>query len=198
MAVKGDSEMAEEWKDIKDYEGLYQVSSLGNVRSLYYNKERILADRFNKTGYLSVILSKKGKYKSFKVHRLVAQAFIPNLDNKPQVNHIDGNKKNNNVNNLEWVTIKENINHSWRTGLRENEREGLRQRAYKTINKNKLWEKTKKVVIQMDLNGNFIREFNSLSEVSDYYGKKSLVSSISKCCHGEIETSYGYKWSFKE
>lgn len=188
----------EEWKDVIEYEGLYRVSNTGEVMSLYYNKEYVLPKRVDKRGYLLVTLSKNGKSKKVRIHRLVAKAFIPNPENKPQVNHIDGNKQNNCVSNLEWATNKENIGHAWRTGLRENEREGLRQRAYKTINKNKLWEKTKKVVIQMDLNGNFIREFNSLSEVSDYYGKKSLVSSISKCCHGEIETSYGYKWKFKE
>ena len=108
----------EEWKDIADYEGIYQVSNLGRVKSLGNNKsrqEKILKLQLHRTGYLLVKLCKEGKKRNYKVHRLVAQAFIPNPDNKSQVNHRDENKSNNKVENLEWMTCKENINHGTRT-----------------------------------------------------------------------------------
>lgn len=105
--------MTEEiWKDIKGYEGLYQVSDLGRVKSFKRDSERILKPLTKTTGYKSVTLSNKQvKHQSINVHRLVADAFIPNPDNKPQVNHIDEDKTNNMVSNLEWVTAKENANH---------------------------------------------------------------------------------------
>ena len=124
---------AEIWKDVKGYEGLYQVSNLGNVKSLvgwngkrYIERERIL----KKTVHLAcgnyyreiVRLTKDMKGKNFKVHRLVAEAFLPNPNNLPQVNHIDGNTFNNNVNNLEWCTNRENIIHAYETGLKKSYR----------------------------------------------------------------------------
>lgn len=115
--------IAEVWKDIQGYEGLYQVSNFGRVKSLgRYKKSPLLksgyfwaSEKFLKLskrvdGYLNVRLSKNGKCKNFKVHRLVAIAFIPNSKNLPQIDHIDADKTNNNVNNLRWCTCKENIN----------------------------------------------------------------------------------------
>ena len=103
------------WKDIKDYEGIYQVSNLGRVKSLKHSKEgKILKGRVTGKGYLSVVLFRNSVRKSNSIHRLVAQAFIPNPANKPEVNHIDENKLNNDVSNLEWVTSKENSNHGTR------------------------------------------------------------------------------------
>ena len=120
--------MKEIWKDIKGYEGLYQVSNLGRVKSLERKvlrsdgtslaiSERILKLGKNARGYLSVQLCANGIVKCFRVYRLVAQAFIPNPDNKPQVNHIDGNKQNNRADNLEWATRSENMQHAYKTGL---------------------------------------------------------------------------------
>lgn len=109
--------MKEIWKDIEGYEGLYQVSNLGRVKRLkgkYMSKERILKPCENNTGYLQVHLCKNSKSKFYKVHRLVALAFIQNPENKQQVNHIDETKLNNVVSNLEWVTAKENNNHGTR------------------------------------------------------------------------------------
>lgn len=109
--------MKEIWKDIEGYEGLYQVSNLGRVKRLkgkYRKSERILKQGINKQGYLLVCLCKDNTHKMGRVHRLVAQAFIPNSENKPQVNHIDEDKTNNNVDNIEWMTAKENNNHGSR------------------------------------------------------------------------------------
>ena len=94
----------EEWRDIKGYEGAYQVSSYGRIRSRF----KILKKQKHKQGYELVGLSKNGITKRYLVHRLVAEAFIKNVDNKPEVNHIDGNKLNNDLSNLEWVTRSEN------------------------------------------------------------------------------------------
>lgn len=110
--------MIEIWKDIKGYEGKYQISNLGNVRSLYDENQICKTPRTKmlrlceRNGYCTIVLSMKGKRKSLQVHRLVAEAFIPNTKNKPFINHIDENRKNNNVNNLEWCTQLENVKHS--------------------------------------------------------------------------------------
>lgn len=114
--------MEEVWRGILGYEGMYQVSNLGNVKSLERyipcNRgmrlvtERILKQKVNKYGYSQVVMSKGNKMVLKNVHRLVAEAFIPNTENKEQVNHIDGCKHNNVVSNLEWVTRSENSQHA--------------------------------------------------------------------------------------
>lgn len=108
--------MDEIWKDIEGYEGLYQVSNLGNVYSCKYKK---IFKPCIRRKYFSVILSKNKVIKNCYVHRLVAAAFIPNPDNKPQVNHKDLNKLNNELSNLEWVTVKDNIIHGINKGARK-------------------------------------------------------------------------------
>ena len=109
--------MKETWKDIAGYEGLYQISNLGNVRRMNGPARKTLAININRDGYETVHLS-NGKDKRFMVHRLVAQAFISNPGNKPQVNHIDGDKTNNSTKNLEWVTPSENVKHAFSIGLK--------------------------------------------------------------------------------
>lgn len=107
--------MEEIWKDIKGYEGLYQVSSFGNVINLKTSK--FLKPTFSQDGYLIFHLAINKKFKRFKTHRLVAKAFIPNYENRPQVNHINGVKTDNKINNLEWATQSENMKHSFMLGL---------------------------------------------------------------------------------
>ena len=112
------------WADIAGYEGLYQVSSTGEVKSLkgwnghrIIERERILSKTKTTTGYYKVELIKNGVKRSFRVHRLVAGAFIPKVEGKEIINHKDGNPLNNSVSNLEWCTQKENVNHAYDTGL---------------------------------------------------------------------------------
>ena len=104
--------MEEIWKDIEGYEGLYQVSNLGRVKSLY-KKEKILKLGAVSSGYFFVHLYKMRKLKVIRVHRLVALTFVPNTENKLEVNHKDGNKQNNRADNLEWATKSENVKHSY-------------------------------------------------------------------------------------
>lgn len=118
--------MKEIWKDIKGYEGLYKISNLGKIKSLsrprnkyQFIEEHILKTRLTHRGYELVSLSKDGKLKSFYVHRLVAQTFIENPEKKSCVNHINGIKIDNQVNNLEWCSYSENMNHAYGTGLHQ-------------------------------------------------------------------------------
>lgn len=104
--------MKEIWKDIKEYESIYQVSNLGRVKRVKTN--RVLKAFKNTQGYLLVHLYKNNDSSNHRIHRLLAQAFIPKPENKPEVNHIDEDKTNNIVSNLEWVTSRENINHGTR------------------------------------------------------------------------------------
>ena len=106
----------EEWKDIKGYEGLYQISSFGRMRSLRFNKIKILTFNSNRN-YYAFKFSINNIKEIKQIHRLVAEAFIPNPHNLPYINHKDGNKHNNNVKNLEWCTASENVKHAYRTGL---------------------------------------------------------------------------------
>lgn len=159
--------MKEIWRDISGYEGLYQVSNSGNVRSMNYNKKpgniKELKQKLRNNGYLEVHLSKDGKRKYFLVHRLVAEAFLENPDNKPQVNHIDGDKSNNNVSNLEYATNSENQRHAYDNGLK---------------NAQKVCESNRKSVRCITTG----KEFNSITEAALYYNIKSN-SKICNCCN---------------
>lgn len=190
--------MIETWKPIKDFENEYEISSLGRVKSLsrqryngkgyYMTEEKILKPTPDPKGYLRISLSKNGKKKTFKIHRLVAEAFIPNPKNKEQINHINGIKNDNNVENLEWVTNGENQTHANKKGLRK----APKQNSHYEFDKP---HKNNKAVAQFDLNGNFIAEYFSLAQACRAVGGKSY-SGISRVCRGEALTAYGYKWEF--
>lgn len=182
------------WKDITGYEGLYQVSSLGRIKSLtrfneYYNaihkiktkriqKEKILNYSKNNRGYLQVCLTKNGKSKTYIVHRLVAKAFLSNSKSKEQVNHIDGNKENNSIDNLEWVTSSENNKHAFITGL--NKPHNMRK------------------VNQYDLQGNFIKQWNSITDFLKENNLNLKNSNITTCCKGKRKNAYGFIWKYAD
>lgn len=122
-------DLKREWKEIKGYEGKYIISNYGEIISLprykrnnsklqYVEPKEILRYVNKKNGYVYVQLWNNAKYKNIRLHKLVAENFIENIENKPQINHIDGNKKNNRVDNLEWCTASENIRHAYKIGLK--------------------------------------------------------------------------------
>ena len=167
--------MEEEWRDIVGYEGLYKVSNKGRVKRLQgkgCKQERILKPGKNRGGYLRVKFWKDGKGINYKVHRLVAQAFIPNPQDLPEINHKDENKENNCVENLEWITHKENINHGTRN-----------ERMVKTKSK---------PVIGISLDSKSYLYFNSAKDAQSLAGFK--CSAISACCRGKRKTAGGYHW----
>ena len=149
-------------KDVVGYEGLYAVTSCGKVWSYKYKK--FLEPIVIKNGYMRVGLWKDGKKKQCYVHRLVAEAYIPNQDNLPDVDHIDNDKTHNYVNNLQWITHKDNCRKS----------------------KNK-------PILQFDLNGNFIREWECAADVG-----KEAQTNICYCLKGKTKSAYGYIWRYKE
>lgn len=169
--------MPEVWRDIKDYEGLYQVSSLGDVRSLNYartGKVKNIKFGVHRQGYLEAHLNKNAVTKIFKVHRLVAIAFLPNELGKTQVNHIDENCSNNCLTNLEWATPSENVNHGTRT-----------ERAISKI---------RIPVLQFTLEGRFVERYASIADAR----KKGFDEShISKCCKGKLRAHGGYRWKYE-
>ena len=178
--------MQEIWKDIKGYEGIYQVSNLGKVKSLNYKRgkhEKEIKQALNSRGYLEVGLF-NGKVKTHRVHRLVAQTFIPNPENKDEVNHIDGNKKNNTVNNLEWNTSKENIHHAWENKLI----------CFSKESRKKAGISRQKPCLQYDKNNHLIKRWDSLKQASKELG--ICKSTISMCLNGRYETAGGYVWKF--
>lgn len=181
--------MKEVWKNISGYEGLYQVSNLGRIKSLphkvynkligeYISKEKILKQGSLVRGYKGVGLYKNGKEKTQKVHRLVAEAFIPNPNNYPEVNHKNEDTSDNRVTNLEWCTSKYNSNYGTRT----------QRIAQKNLNRNK-----SKRVLQLDLSGNLIHVWPSASETQRNGFSQGNVSA---CCRGERKTHKGYKWQY--
>lgn len=143
----------------------------------------------NHKGYLRITLSKENSIKTFSVHRLVALMFIPNPENKPEVNHKWGVKTDNKASELEWNTTSENMKHAYKTGLQKTS-EKQREKA-KIVGKNKAIK-----VIQYDLENNFIRIFASATEVERQF--KIAHNSISACCRGKRKTAGGYIWKYKD
>ena len=173
--------MKEEWRDIKGYEGRYQISSFGRVKSLMNNRgkyrEKIIDRRPNKYGYKRVGLYKNGKSKFYSVHRLVALHFLPNPNNLPQVNHKDENKENNRVDNLEWCDSKYNNNYGTR-----NKRIGEKTSvAHKSNRKNVGSNSVRARKVQCITTG---KKFNCIKEAGEYYLLNSYKE-ISQVCKGK-------------
>lgn len=162
--------MVEIWLSIEGYFDSYQVSNRGRVK----NKKRknILKPKISPDGYLRVGLSKDGHQKFYYIHRLVAQTFIPNPDNKPQVNHINRNKQDNHLWNLEWCTARENQVHRFK---------------YNSNNDNKKYGTLIKCVTTNKI-------YYSIAEAAEDTG--ACYSSITKCCKGDRKTAGGYEWEY--
>lgn len=163
-------ENREIFKDIKGYEGIYRVSNLGRVYSV---KRGIIVSLIKKkSGYYTVNLYKNGEMRTFLIHRLVACNFIENPNNLPQINHKDGDKSNNKVENLEWVSGAENMRHAY-----ENNVGGFKEKALATINEINNRYSYKKVIFKK---GNEILSFNSVSEAANLLGLKRdcIINSI--------------------
>lgn len=172
--------MQEIWKDIKGYEGLYQVSNLGRIKSLNFrgnNKEGLLKPCKNSDGYLNVRLYKDGNGKTLKVHRFVAEAFLSNPDNLPQVNHKDEDKTNNCVDNLEWCDIKYNCNYGTRT-----------ERMLKNRNDES------RPIYQFDSEGIFIKKWDSAKQIEEETGY--FHTAIYGCCTNKYLSAYNFYWQY--
>lgn len=179
------------WKDVKGYEGLYQVSNKGEVRRIFIgtgkHKTRIVKGQISQHGYHRVQLTKEGNTKIFQTHRLVASAFVTNPEGKELVNHIDGNKQNNCSENLEWCTRKENQLHAYKLGLQKVKVDKASKKA---------WEVNKKKIEQYDMSGNYMKTYDSIIEAS----KELNISKdgISNNLRGRSKSSGGYVWKYKE
>jgi hypothetical protein len=182
------------WKDVVGYEGLYRVSNYGRLKSLSKRcripskklisipYERILLLRIT-NGYCKAMICKEGTLFRTNVHRLEAIAFIPNIENKPCIDHIDGNRKNNCLYNLRWCTVKENMNNE------------ITVRRISEGKKGVLNPKSKKVV-QLEMDGSFVKVWDSIREAERVCGFDS--SSISACCLGKYKFHRGYLWKYAE
>ena len=163
-----------EWKIVQECDK-YEVNHNGEIR--HRIRKQVLKGRPNSAGYLYVNFNINGKRKNFAIHRIVANAFIPNPKHKPEVNHKDSNKANNRVENLEWVDSLENKLHAYKEGTRQSYQQG-------------------KPVQQFSKDGIFIKEWQSISEAANELG--CVVGAISNCALGRTKTSMGYVWKFVE
>lgn len=186
--------MKEDWVPIRGYEGLYDISNKGRVRSLdrtvkcqggdYHVTGRILKLHKKPSGYMFVTLAKNGRAKRYYLHRLIAEAFIPNPLRLKQINHKDENKTNNALSNLEWCTASYNINYGKRSA-----------KVIETKNKNASIG-AERPVLKFDKSGKFIKEYQSIKIAAERNGV--YRSNIYKCCSGKYSQTGGYKWKFKD
>ncbi len=182
----------EVWKDIKDFEGVYQISTWGRLKSYKRDPKGYILSVKDKNGnYLSVVLKHKGKRRSVKIHRLVAEAFIPNPDLKPEVNHKDTKKQNNHYQNLEWVDRLENVEHC----LKHKRFFLLPMVRYNRFER-------PKPIYQFSLSGSFIAKYHNAGEASAYSGvcKRNILQVASKTEYkpGHYrKQAGGFKWSFQ-
>ncbi len=192
------------WKEIPNTDGLYFASEEGQIKSAprmrrinirgkkseYLRNGKILKQAINSHGYPCVTIKfLNGTQKVVTVHRLIAMTFIPNVKGKPQVNHIDGDKRNNNVSNLEWCTASENLKHAFNTGLNKGRSPWRGKYGKQHFNS--------MPVIMCDKDGNEIKEFESMSLAASALGKPNGSGHISDCAHGKRNVAFGYKWKLK-
>ena len=175
--------MEEIWKDIKNYEGIYQISNFGRVKNI--KKQKILKPLITNK-YCKVVLCKNGIVSNQLIHRLVAIHFLPNLHNFKEVNHKDENPLNNCLSNLEWCDRKYNINYGT-----ANLRRSLKEKGIKKIVD---YKKRQKKVLQYDLEGNFIKEWESISSAS----KCLKIHKIWEVCNNKRHKAGNYYWRYKE
>lgn len=168
------------WKDIKGYEGLYQISDEGHVRRLLSGgRTKPLKDREGL--YYTVCLSKKCQKHSVSIHRLVAEHFLEKPEGATEVNHKDGNKHNNHVSNLEWVTQKQNRDH-----------------AVKTLNKNPFGKPSRKVKCIDKYTGEVVKIYPSVSEAARSTGNVYARPKITEICRYGHGTAYGFRWEYAD
>lgn len=198
--------MVEEWKTIPCFQGLYEASNLGRIRSIdrvvrrngltsKSLKGKILSPNTQKNGYKVVALSKQGKTQSFRVHRLVALAWLPNPDNLTEVNHLNENKADNSVANLSWVSHRENANYGTRIRrcISNRDQSGVRNGMFGKIGG---LNPNAKEVIKLSMDGDFIAEYPSLLEASK--SANCTRASIRNNIKGRTKHCGGYKWMYKQ
>lgn len=183
----------EEWKDVEWYDGLYQVSNLGRVKSLNYNKtwKTVVLKNCIRVGYPIITLCKNWHI-NYSIHKLVAQHFIPNPEWKKQVNHINWIKTDNRVENLEWCTASENIQHAWDTGLKIITKNNFM--INNPPNKWKFWKDSSasKQVIQYSIDWEFIKEWDSVSDI-----KRIMWIDPYHCAKWKRKSAGGFIWKYK-
>lgn len=181
--------MNEQWKPIEGTDGRYEVSNTGKVRSMNYNKTgkvKELKQKTDRYGYQTVILHVNKKQVYPTVHRLVAQAFVPNDENKPQVNHISGDKTDNSSENLEWCTASENVQHAFDNGLKEKSKEHAKREILKYN------ESCKKEITAIDIFNGCVYHFDSIKEAGAAVG----VADVGKPLRKTTLTANGYCFEY--
>ena len=184
------------WKPVRNYEGKYMVSNTGEVKSLNYRrtgKERILKGVDYGEGYLYVSLWKDGKVKQCRINRLVAQAFIPNPNNLPEVNHKNEDKTDNRVENLEWCSKSHNVNHGTRN---KRAAEKLKGKKHSEEHNKKIGKKLSKPVFSVDKESGLIMWWQSAMEASRQTG--IAQSNITLCCQGKVKSAGGHVWFYAD
>jgi len=189
---------SEIWKDIEGFNGLYQVSNLARVKSLKCGKTKILKQN-NSNGYLIVSFNKNGEREYPRVHRLVAKAFILNPENKSQVNHKNGIKTDNKLENLEWCTAQENMRHAFDTGLKvgkKGENSPIFGDKHPLFGKKGKDNKSSKPIYQYTKSCEFIKKWNCMSDAANEL--KIHNSSISQCAKGKRPSAGKYLWKYEK